>query len=163
MNVLKKKTRIRILSIGCGRNIWLEASLAEIIPQAQIVAADCHQDSVLSVERRSDIDLVVLDVRDPLPFAVGLFDVVIINAAVGYLDKTQQDIIGTLARLSSLIKNGGGLFMHTTLKDCYTQFPHYYNGLDWLADGLRGQDIFKKVDTTIVSEKYKTGMVTAYK
>ena len=96
----------RILDAGCGAGP-LAAALRD--RGAEITGFDSSPAMVELARRRlgTDTDVLVADLAEPLPFATGEFDDVVVSLVLHYL----EDWTGPLAELRRVLKTGGRLLV----------------------------------------------------
>ncbi len=96
----------RILDAGCGSGP-LSAALRE--RGAIVTAFDSSPAMVKLAERRlgEDVTLLVADLSEPLPFADGAFDDVVVSLVLHYL----KDWTAPLAELRRVLRPGGRLLL----------------------------------------------------
>lgn len=124
---------LRILDAGCGSGP-LSAALRD--RGALVTGVDSSAGMVELARRRlgADADLRVADLRDPLPFGDGAFDVVVSSLVLHYL----EDWGPTLAEMRRVLRPGGRLI--TSVQHPFVDYaiqdprPNYFATTEYTDD-----------------------------
>ncbi|MDA3937156.1 MAG: class I SAM-dependent methyltransferase [Actinomycetota bacterium] len=86
---IESRQPARLLEVGCGQG-WLLASIAEVLPDTQLVGIDVREETIEFARSLVPSAQLIVANGERLPFADGEFDLVVCSEVLEHVDEPRQ-------------------------------------------------------------------------